>query len=229
LSGALTLDGGTDPRVKVETWGVESVSGETAAAVLDVFHEEKKRATVAILLDTSESMATRKLNGAVQATNSFLQAYARDKDDEIAVYIFNDDVTRLQPSGRVGEVGESLQKTVETIFAEGNTALYDAVCQAVEDIEAREAEAEAAGDPRLYGIVLLSDGQDTNSQRSESDMFGCLPSGETAEGVKIFTIAYGEDADNNLLERIANRTNGKFFESNPDDIQEVLLDILYEQ
>ena len=229
LSGALTLDGGTDPRVKVETWGVESVSGETAAAVLDVFHEEKKRATVAILLDTSESMATRKLNGAVQATNSFLQAYARDKDDEIAVYIFNDDVTRLQPSGRVGEVGESLQKTVETIFAEGNTALYDAVCQAVEDIEAREAEAEAAGDPRLYGIVLLSDGQDTNSQRSESDMFGCLPSGETAEGVKVFTIAYGEDADNNLLERIANRTNGKFFESNPDDIQEVLLDILYEQ
>ncbi len=229
LSGALTLDGGTDPRVKVETWGVESVSGETAAAVLDVFHEEKKRATVAILLDTSESMATRKLNGAVQATNAFLQAYARDKDDEIAVYIFNDDVTRLQPSGRVGEVGESLQKTVETIFAEGNTALYDAVCQAVEDIEAREAEAEAAGDPRLYGIVLLSDGQDTNSQRSESDMLGCLPSGETAEGVKIFTIAYGEDADNNLLERIANRTNGKFFESNPDDIQEVLLDILYEQ
>jgi hypothetical protein len=60
-------------------------------------------------------------------------------------------------------------------------------------------------------------------------MFACLPSGETAEGVKIFTIAYGEDADNNLLERIANRTNGKFFESNPDDIQEVLLDILYEQ
>ena len=33
----------------------------------------------------------------------------------------------------------------------------------------------------------------------------------------------------NLLERIANRTNGKFFESNPDNIQEVLLDILYEQ
>ena len=35
LSGDLTLAGGTDPRVKVETWGVESVSGETAAAVLD--------------------------------------------------------------------------------------------------------------------------------------------------------------------------------------------------
>ena len=138
-------------------------------------------------------------------------------------------MTQLHPAGRLGEVGESRQRTVETIFAEGNTALHDAVCQAVEDIEAREVEAEAAGDPRLYGIILLSDGQDTNSERSQSDMFACLPSGETAEGVKIFTIAYGEDADNNLLERVANRTNGKFFESNPDDIQEILLDILYEQ
>jgi Ca-activated chloride channel family protein len=118
---------------------------------------------------------------------------------------------------------------VETIFAEGNTALYDAVCQVVADTQAREAKAAAAGDPRLYGIVLLSDGQDTNSQRSESDMFSCLPSGETAEGIKIFTIAYGQDADNAILERIANRTNGRFFESDPDDIQEVLLDILYEQ
>jgi len=229
LSGDLTLDGGTDPRVKVETWGVESVSGETAAAVLDLFHEVKKRATVAILLDTSQSMTTHKLNGAIQATGAFLKEYARDNDDEISVYIFNDDLIQLQPSGRVGEVGESLQRTIETIFGEGNTVLYDAVCQVVEDIEAREAEAAAAGDPRLYGIVLLSDGQDTNSERSESDMFSCLPSGETAEGVKIFTIAYGEDADGQLLERIANRTNGKFFESNPDDIQEVLLDILYEQ
>jgi len=229
LGGDLTLAGGTDPRVEVETWGVESVSGETAAAILDVFHEVKKRATVAVILDTSESMATRKLNGAIQATNAFLQAYGRDKDDEIRVYVFNDDVTLLQPSGRVGEVGESLRRTVETIFAEGNTALYDAVCEAVEAIEEREVEAKAAGDQRLYGIVLLSDGQDTNSTRSESDMLTCLPSGETAEGVKIFTIAYGEDADVQLLERIANRTNGKFFESNPDDIQEVLLDILYEQ
>jgi Ca-activated chloride channel family protein len=174
-------------------------------------------------------MATHKLNGAIQATNAFLGAYAQDKDDEIAVYIFNDQVSRLQPAGRVGEVGETLQRTVGTIFAEGNTVLYDAVCQALEDMEAREVEAEAAGDPRLYGIVLLSDGQDTNSQRSQSDLFGCLPSGETAEGVKIFTIAYGEDADQELLQRIANRTNGEFFESNPEDIQEVLLDILYEQ
>ncbi len=229
LTGDMTLAGGTDPRVKVETWGVESISGEAAAAVLDVFHEVKKRATVAILLDTSESMATHKLNGAIQATNAFLGAYAQDKDDEIAVYIFNDQVSRLQPAGRVGEVGETLQRTVGTIFAEGNTVLYDAVCQALEDMEAREVEAEAAGDPRLYGIVLLSDGQDTNSQRSQSDLFGCLPSGETAEGVKIFTIAYGEDADQELLQRIANRTNGEFFESNPEDIQEVLLDILYEQ
>ena len=202
---------------------------EHQSAVLDVFHDEKKRATIALVLDTSESMGTGKLNGAIQATNAFLQAYARDKDDEINVYIFNDQITLLQPSGRMGEVGESLRRTVETVFAEGNTALYDAVCEAVEAIDRRAVKAKVAGERRLYGIVLLSDGQDTNSTRSKSDMLSCLPSGETAEGIKVFTIAYGDDADTTLLEQIANRTNGKFFESDPDDVLEVLLEILYEQ
>ena len=98
-------------------------------------------------------------------------------------------------------------------------------------IEGREqrAEDEAAGEKRLYGIVVLSDGDDTNSSKTESDMFRSLPSGEAVEGVKVFTIAYGDDADQDLLTRIANRTNGKFFTGDAETIDEIYLAISAEQ
>jgi Ca-activated chloride channel family protein len=60
-------------------------------------------------------------------------------------------------------------------------------------------------------------------------MFACLPSGEDVQGVKVFTIAYGGDADKDLLTRVANRTNGKTFAGDPDTIQRVYTAISAEQ
>jgi hypothetical protein len=60
-------------------------------------------------------------------------------------------------------------------------------------------------------------------------MYRCLPSGEDVEGVKVFTIAYGGDADQAILGEIATRTNGKAFRSDPATIEEVYLAISFEQ
>jgi Ca-activated chloride channel family protein len=108
--------------------------------------------------------------------------------------------------------------------------LYDAVCQAKEAAEVAKAEDEAAGEKRLYGIVLLSDGEDTNSLITQDEMLtNCVPRSESADVVKMFTIAYGVDADQALLERIANRTNGKPYTADPETIGEVLQKIVWEQ
>jgi Ca-activated chloride channel family protein len=64
---------------------------------------------------------------------------------------------------------------------------------------------------------------------TQEAMFACLPAGEAVEGVKIFTIAYGADADLKLLEQIAERTNGKDFVGDPRTIDEVYLAISAEQ
>ena len=92
-----------------------------------------------------------------------------------------------------------------------------------------QAEDMSRNERRLYGIVLLSDGDDTSSVRTENQMFSCLPSGENVEGVKVFTIAYGEDANTDLLLRIANRTNGKTFTGDPDSIEQIYNAISAEQ
>jgi Ca-activated chloride channel family protein len=115
------------------------------------------------------------------------------------------------------------------LFASGGTPLFDAVCQATEFTQQQQDEDQANDERRLYGIVLLSDGQDTASDLTENQMFNCLPSGESVEGVKVFTIAYGEDADKDLMLRIANRTNGKTFTGDPESIETIYNAISAEQ
>ena len=228
LHAPIALENGTDPRVSPETIpSLESVSGDTATAIKDVFKMTKRRATVVILLDTSLSMRGVKMKNAVDGTINFIKRLERD--DKVIAYTFSDNTVELEPSGRVGNVTESLRRILSGLFAEGNTALYDSICTAVERLSQEREGDQGSGVKRNYGIVLLSDGEDTNSRINESDMFMCLPSGEDVEGIKVFTIGYGDEADEDLLLRIANRTNGKAYSGDPTTIEEVYLAISFEQ
>lgn len=224
------LEMGTDPRVTPKTVPpLAGVSGETNAAILDVFRATKKKATVALLLDTSFSMAGKPIKSALDAAVGFLGRL--HPDDEIEAFVFSDGVIPLQPSGRAGNVVEKLSTTVSHLYADGNTSLFDAVCTAVDRIETLRQEDQAAGESRLYAVVLLSDGKNTNSLQigSEDHMFTCLPSGEDVLEVRIYAIAYGEQADKDLLSRIARRTHGKMWVGTPENIGEIYVRISAEQ
>jgi Ca-activated chloride channel family protein len=210
-----------------EVPAVASVSGETKAALIDVFYQAKKPATVMILLDSSNSMSGSKLRKAVEGTAGFFNLLRGN--DGISAYHFDTTVEALGPDSRVGDLGGRFEEFFDGLRARGKTSLYDAVCTAVEQMETIRTDDKEAGRKRLYGIVLLSDGEDTASKRSERQMFRCLPSGEDVEGIKIFTIAYGKDADEAVLARIAEETNGRFYTSDPDNIEEIYLQISFEQ
>lgn len=228
LHAPLALDDGTDPRVTTQVVPpLQSPSAETAEAVKDIFFQTKKKATVILLLDTSGSMEGDKIKQAVESSVNFVERL--DPGDEVYVMTFGGEVVRLSQGGLAGDVGEELSRTLRGLFADGNTPLYDAVCEATAFVDQLKATHDATGERRLYGIVLLSDGDDTSSDRTENQMFGCLPSGEDVEGTKIFTIAYGEDADEDLMLRIANRTNGRAFEATPESIDKIYNSISAEQ
>ena len=207
---------------------LESPSAEVAAAVKDVFHRTKKKATVILLLDTSGSMEGEKIKQAVASSISFVGRL--DSADEIFVLGFGGEAEIYDlGGGQAADVAETLARSLNGVFAGGGTPLHDAVCEAADLAQQLQSEDEANGERRLYGIVLLSDGEDTASQRTENQMFGCLPSGESVAGVKVFTIAYGEDANSDLMLRIANRTNGKTFSGDPESIESVYNAISAEQ
>jgi Ca-activated chloride channel family protein len=230
LHAPLTLEDGTDPRVTRATVpALESPSAEVANAVKDVFHQTKKKATIIMVIDTSGSMEGDKIKAAADSSVNFVKRL--DPNDQIYAYGFGGDgqVYGIGQGGRAGEVGENMTKALAGIYATGNTPLYDAVCTAAERLAELQAQDQANGERRLYGIVLLSDGEDTASRITENQMFNCLPSGEDVEGFKVFTIAFGEDANADLMLRIANRTNGKTFTGGPETIETIYNSISAEQ
>ena len=227
LRAPIALESGTDPRVTRDSVpSLESPSAQVAEAVKDVFFQTKKKATIVMVLDTSGSMSGDKIKGAAEGSVAFIERI--HPDDEIYVIGFST-TTYDMGGGRAGDVGENLVSSVGGIVAEGSTALFDAVCEAAAKVNTLRAEDEANGEKRLYGIVVLSDGEDTASGRSENQMFECLPSGEDVSGTKVFTIAYGDDADKDLMKRIANRTNGKTFTGDPANIETIYNSISAEQ
>lgn len=228
LSATFSLVNGTDPSVTIDkVIALSSPSAEVAEAVKDVFHQTKKKATIVVVLDTSGSMKGAKIKEAIESTADFVGRLERG--DQIYVYSFNSTAALLHPSGQAAEVKEELGQNVLNLFAQGDTILYDAVCLAVEKADDLRVADLADGEQRLYGVVVLSDGQDTQSNLTMNDMFNCLPSGEDVEGIKVYTIAYGSDADQDVLLQISNKTNGRMFDGDPDTIEDIYVSISAEQ
>ncbi|MBI5351006.1 MAG: VWA domain-containing protein [Chloroflexi bacterium] len=229
LHAPLTIENGTDPRVTTDIVpALQSPSAEVSSAVKDVFHQTKKKATIVMMLDISGSMEGEKIKSAVDSSINFIGRL--DPNDEIYLMVFSGDKDIYElGGGRAGDISEELTNKLNGIYANGSTPLYDAVCRATERINSLQAAHEANNEKRLYGIVLLSDGQDTSSNNTQNQMFNCLPSGESVDGTKLFTIAFGEDADADLMLRIANRTNGKTFKGDPTTIETIYNAISAEQ
>lgn len=208
---AITLDSVPDLE-----YPPESVVGH----ILDVFHQAKKKATVILLLDVSGSMKGNKIKSALEGAVAFLDQMGTE--ERIIVYTFSHKINELQPQGTVGQVREPLRQTIQALYAEGGTALHQVVIQALDRAAAEQAADAAAGQNRLYAIVLLSDGKnEVAGGPTENDLLGRLPSGDQPGSVKIYAIAYGDDANQNLLSALANRTNGKMFTGDPANIKNV--------
>lgn len=223
LDDPIALENGAVPFVtQAQTPHLGYPPDDIVGHILDVWHQVKKKATVVMLLDTSGSMKGEKIKGAVDGAVVFLeQMYP---DDEVYVLTFSDAVTELPSSGRIGDVGEPLRASVRGLYASGNTVLYEAVITALARVEELKAEDEQAGEERLYGVVLLSDGKnETTGGPTWNDVLSRLPSGTEASGIKIYTVAYGSDSDVdvNVLRALANRTNGKYFTGDVENIGEV--------
>jgi Ca-activated chloride channel family protein len=229
LHAPLTLENGTDPRITPEIVpALPSPDADVSTAIIDLFGITKRKATVIIALDVSGSMEGEKIRSATTATAEFLSRL--DPNDEVAILTFSDGVATLSEPARVGDVVEGLSQRVSGLIADGNTALYDAVCQATTMATTMKADDEASDETRLYGVVLLSDGEDTIGEPTENQMFvTCLPANAEADGVKIFPIAFGEGAATDVLERIAAATGGRMYSADPASISNAYLSISAEQ
>ena len=181
-----------------------------------LWHEVKKKATIWVLLDTSKSMDGEAMEAAKKGCVNFLKKM--EPEDIIQVVSFNTRVSPLGTPGKVKDVGEGLITKVSGLYADGNTSLNDAIVSALDEV----ARAKAADkEHRLYGIMLLTDGRDTTSQAKKPDVIEKLPKGEDTEGTRIFSIAYGPEADVDFLREISERSNALMVKGTSADVEKL--------
>ncbi|MFZ1983757.1 MAG: VWA domain-containing protein [Desulfatitalea sp.] len=187
-------------------------SEDVLKRIIDLWQEVKIPATVALVLDRSGSMKGMPMDSAKSGAIEFIKHMkARD---QVLVTIFNNEVTTLSDLCAIRDCGERTTSQLDGIFAEGGTALHDVILATFQRIKALKQKEPN----RRYSILVLSDGKDTSSTTNRNDFLDSLPTGEDFDVPKIFTIAYGNEADKDLLAQIANSTNARLFSSSPEEI-----------
>jgi len=74
-------------------------------------------------------------------------------------------------------------------------------------------------------VVVLSDGEDRDSHTSLAQLLQRIRFDGERRTVRVFTIAYGKDAKRDVLQQIAEATQGRAFDSKPENIRQVFRDI----
>ncbi len=106
----------------------------------------------------------------------------------------------------------------------GGTPLYDAVATAYGEMTKRAQRG------RINALVVLS--EDTDSRTSLAALVrtirGSAKEGAAPAPVRIFTIAYGKEADKGVLRRISTASGGQMFDATDSrQIGEVFASVLH--
>ena len=207
---------GVDPREPQTTLEVPSV--EVIDAVLRLWNENKKRSEVTLVLDVSGSM---KEDGKMDAARTGAEQLVAmlDDQDSFSLLPFNDKMAWAIQAAPMSQARASSVGTIRGLFAAQGTALYDAVNMAYADLDRRRDRS------RISAIVVLSDGDDTDSRLKLRELIDTIRADSEGGGVRIFTIGYGKGARKDVLEAIAEATRGRFYEGNPANIRTVFREI----
>ena len=237
LGDPIVAENGVDPD-QPQTL-LEVPEPEVMVALLDKWDEQRKGARVTLLMDVSGSMGDvgdpetgeTKLDLAKRAVIDALDDFA--PQDIVGLRIFSTD---LGPSGtaefvdvvpvgrRMTDNRQLLADAIENLQPTNGTPLYSATQATYEDAVA------AFDEDRINAVVLLSDGVNDDGDDSDDDqqldsLLTALQSdseGRLSQPVRVFPIAYGADADQATLRRIAEASTAASYDaSDPTSIDKV--------
>lgn len=236
LGGLFSLQNGVDPTQPAVR--LPNPSTAVTAAAQQAWNVIRKPSSVLMLIDTSGSMGETTATGrsrmdeAISSAQNALNHFR--SSDELGVWAFTTgisssvgtnvaDIYPVQSGPR-----ETLSRDIAGLSPGGGTPMYDAIATAYNNMKGR------AQPGRINAIILLSDGEDTDSQMSLDQLTAMLRGDQNAEGgredtapVRIFPIIYSQSAPPEALTAIAEASGGQVFNaSDPRRINLVLQEVV---
>jgi Ca-activated chloride channel family protein len=189
------------------------------------FSNERNRVDVMLILDRSGSMndsydGVSKLEKAKEGLIEFAKLLS--DTDNLGLTVFNGKEDVLTPVSQLGLKRQGISTLISKIDTSGNTLLYKTIADQVADLQAFAMK-------NIKAIVVLTDGVNDAGNLTISELINKItPSGNNeGEGIKVYTIAYGNPADINsqALTQIAVATGGQEYSGTPQSICQVYDDI----
>jgi Ca-activated chloride channel family protein len=157
--------------------------------VISQFSREYTPLSVSILLDTSSSMAGRKISNARKSLEYFLKRLNRG--DEAMLMTFR---TRPVVVHEFTQEFEELKRELRRVESNGSTALYDAILAAL-DHSGKSAY-------RRRALLLISDGINTYGRAKLRDTIEQLRRRE----IELFAIGMESDLPNDFQDKVVTRS-----------------------
>lgn len=172
-------------------------------SIINFQHQTELPLEIGLLVDVSGSVHSR-FDFEQQAATGFLQHVLRPGFDKAFVEGFNQ---RQQLAQDFTDKVSLLSTAVGRLQNGGGTALYDAIYRASRD----KLLKENSDHPTRKALIILSDGEDNQSEVSESQAIGMA---EKA-GVLIYAISTDDSGlvlrGDNVLSQLAEATGGRAF------------------
>ncbi|HEY2456340.1 MAG TPA: VWA domain-containing protein [Candidatus Acidoferrum sp.] len=217
LSPPLDAAHGIDPKEPKTTLEVPPV--DVINALLQLWKSEKKHSNIALVLDTSGSMNDEnKMQNAKVGARQLVQML--DDGDTFSFLPFSSELHWSGQDVSVKQGREQVLQQIDSLFAGGGTALYDSIDAAYQHLAAVKDP-----DAKIQSVVVLTDGADTQSSMKLNELMERIQYNGETRAIHVFTIAYGHDAKKDVLQKIADATQAKFYEGTPQNIVDVFRDI----
>jgi Ca-activated chloride channel family protein len=189
-------------------------SAAVVEVVQNVWWYTKRPTNVYLVVDTSGSMQGAKLERTQEALKAFVAQIQGDRD-QVGLIEFGSAVKLFEPLRPLDDENRrDLIAQIDAMEADAQTAMIDAV------IRAYDALQDAGDTEAINAIVVMTDGRENASSRDAVDLQRRFER-EDAVPVVVFAVAFGDDADGNLLQKIADIGNGQLRWADETDIEEL--------
>jgi Ca-activated chloride channel family protein len=183
--------------------------------VQNVWQYTKRKANIFLVVDTSGSMQGEKMAATQLALREFMNQIKGDQE-RVGLVEFGSTVSNIVALDDLANNRRLLEQSIDALEAYGNTALLDAVRTAY-------VRLQQINDPeRINAIVVMTDGRENNSLTTLRQLRQEIERGNS-QGVPvvIFAIAFGDDADYDVLRTIAETSGGQVRQGDVNTIRQL--------